>query len=119
MPESGYRLRHNFGTHAAAFGVNPWRLMTWMSHKRIDETMLYVHLAEQHRREITGGILEPRSREMDPDRRIPAMLGARELSSWQRRGNGRPEKTKSPPKSLRSRRAKWRSGRDSNPRPPA
>jgi integrase len=96
LPESGWhRLRHSFGTHAAAFGVNPWRLMTWMGHKRVDETMLYVHLAEQHRREIPGAILEAGSREMDPDRRILAMLGAREPSSWQRRGNGRPEKTNS------------------------
>jgi hypothetical protein len=28
------------------FGVNPWKLMLWMGHKRIDETMLYVHFAE-------------------------------------------------------------------------
>jgi hypothetical protein len=27
------------------FGVNPWKLMTWMGHKRIDQTMLYVHFA--------------------------------------------------------------------------
>jgi len=30
------------------FGVNPWKLMLWMGHKRIDETMLYVHFAEAH-----------------------------------------------------------------------
>jgi integrase len=40
--EAGLRglhvLRHSFGTHAAMFGVNPWKLMTWMGHKRIDET---------------------------------------------------------------------------------
>jgi hypothetical protein len=61
--------------------------MTWMGHKRIDETMLYVHLAEQHRREIPGPILAAGSREMDPDRRILALLAAREPSSRQRRGN--------------------------------
>ena len=33
--------RHCFGTHAALFGVNPWRLQSWMGHKRIEETMLY------------------------------------------------------------------------------
>lgn len=33
-------LRHTFGTHAALFGVNPWRLQAWMGHKRIGETML-------------------------------------------------------------------------------
>jgi hypothetical protein len=30
------------------FSVNPWELMLWMGHKRIDETMLYVHFAEAH-----------------------------------------------------------------------
>ena len=44
-----HRLRHTFGTHAALFGVNPWRLQAWLGHKRIDETMLYVHVAEAHR----------------------------------------------------------------------
>jgi hypothetical protein len=39
---------------------------------------------EQHRREIPGAILEAGSREMDPDRRVLAMLSAREPSSWQR-----------------------------------
>jgi hypothetical protein len=29
-------------------------LQTWIGHKRIDETMLYVHVAENHRREIPG-----------------------------------------------------------------
>ena len=88
LPESGWhRLRHSFGTHAASFGVNPWRLMTWMGHKRIDETMLYVHLAEQHRREIPQRVLEAGVRESDPDRRVLAMLSARSQISWQRRGN--------------------------------
>src|SRR5690349_9205248 len=88
LPESGWhRLRHSFGTHAALFGVNPWRLMTWMGHKRIDETMLYVHVAEQHRREIPKRVLEAGNRESDPDRRVLAMLSARSQISWQRRGN--------------------------------
>jgi site-specific recombinase XerD len=47
-----HRLRHSSGTHTALFGVNPWRLQAWMGHKRIDETMLYVHVAETHRRDI-------------------------------------------------------------------
>jgi len=46
-----HTLRHSFGTHAALFGVNPWRLQAWLGHKRIDETMLYVHVAEAHARE--------------------------------------------------------------------
>ena len=33
------------------FGVNPWRLQTWMGHKRIDETMLYV-IDPDHQREV-------------------------------------------------------------------
>jgi len=35
-----HTLRHTFGTHAALFGVNPWRLQAWLGHERIDETML-------------------------------------------------------------------------------
>jgi len=46
LPERGWHvLRHSFGTHAAILGVNPWRLQTWMGHKRSDETMLYVNFA--------------------------------------------------------------------------
>jgi integrase len=92
LPVSGWhRLRHSFGTHAAMFGVNPWRLMTWMGHKRIDETMLYVHVAENHRREIPPVVLAAGARELDPDRRILAMLDARCHVSWQKRGNERAE----------------------------
>ncbi len=87
LPESGWhRLRHSFGTHAAMFGVNPWRLMTWMGHKRVDETMLYVHLAEQHRRDVPTPVLKAGARELDPDLRILAMLGER-CSAWQPRGS--------------------------------
>lgn len=70
-------LRHGFGTHAALFGVNPWRLQTWMGHKRIDETMLYVHVAAAHMRELPDHIREAGQRETDPDKRIVAMLGVR------------------------------------------
>ncbi len=88
LPEAGWhRLRHSFGSHAAMFGVNPWRLMTWMGHKRIDETMLYVHLAEQHRRDLPPALVAVGTREMDPDKRILAMLGARSAISWQQRAN--------------------------------
>lgn len=72
-----HALRHTFGTHAALFGVNPWRLQTWLGHKRIDETMLYVHVAENHRREIPEAIMMAGQGEADPDRRILKMLGAR------------------------------------------
>ena len=48
-----------------------------MGHKRIDETMLYVHIAENHRREIPPSILAAAQTETDPDRRVLQMLGAR------------------------------------------
>jgi integrase len=73
-----HTLRHTFGTHAALFGVNPWRLQTWLGHKRIDETMLYVHVAENHARELPEPVREAAHGESDPDRRVLAMLGARE-----------------------------------------
>jgi integrase len=78
LPEKRWHtLRHSFGTHAALFGVNPWRLQSWMGHKRIDETMIYVHVAENHRREIPPAVIEAGAGEPDPDRRVLKMLGAR------------------------------------------
>jgi hypothetical protein len=59
------------------FGVNPWRLQSWMGHKRIDETMIYVHVAETHRRDIPAAIVAAAGGETDPDRRILKMLAAR------------------------------------------
>ena len=91
LPRQGFhRMRHSFGTHAALFGVNPWRLQAWMGHKRIDETMLYVHVAENHRRDIPEDIVSAGLGEIDPDRRVLKMLGARgshvaaEISSTER-----------------------------------
>jgi integrase len=72
-----HTLRHTFGTHAALFGVNPWRLQAWLGHKRIDETMLYVHVAENHRRELPEPIVAAGQGESDPDRRVLKMLAAR------------------------------------------
>jgi integrase len=78
LPAQGFhRMRHSFGTHAALFGVNPWRLQAWMGHKRIDETMLYVHVAESHARSLPEEIRRAAIDEADPDRRILRMLGAR------------------------------------------
>jgi len=78
LPERGWHiLRHSFGTHAALFGVNPWKLMQWMGHKRIDETMLYVHFASDHQRPLPQEILHSATGEADPDRRIVRMLGSR------------------------------------------
>ena len=70
-------MRHSYGTHAALFGVNPWRLQAWLGHKRIDETMLYVHVAENHRRDLPESIAAAGQGESDPDRRILQMLSAR------------------------------------------
>ena len=70
-------LRHSFGTHAALFGVNPWRLQTWMGHTRIDETMIYVHVAEAHARELPDNVREAGDGIVDADKRVLAMLGCR------------------------------------------
>jgi integrase len=78
LPVQGFhRLRHSFGTHAALFGVNPWRLQAWMGHKRIDKTMLYVHVAEAHHRALPEVVRLAAMNETDPDTRILRMLGAR------------------------------------------
>jgi len=78
LPERGWHtMRHTFGTHAALFGVNPWRLMTWLGHKRIEETMRYVHVADSHRRELPPELLAAAEGEFDPDRRILKLLGGR------------------------------------------
>lgn len=78
LPERGWHvLRHSFGTHAAMLGVNPWRLQTWMGHKRIDETMLYVNFAGAHMRPIPPEVHAAAGTELDPDKRILKMLGAR------------------------------------------
>ena len=56
--------------------MNPWRLQAWLGHKRIDETMIYVHVAENHRRELPQAVIEASLGEPDPDRRVLKMLGA-------------------------------------------
>ena len=47
------------------------------STRSIDETMIYVHVAENHRREIPEAVLAAVAGEHDPDRRILKMLAAR------------------------------------------
>jgi hypothetical protein len=60
--------------------VNPWKLMLWTDHKRIDETMLYVHFAEAHLRPLPEVIVQAqRGHDDEPDGRVIAMLGARRL----------------------------------------
>jgi len=51
--------------------------MLWMGHS-IDETMLYVHFAESHMRPLPEGILAAGRGNDDPDRRIIAMMSARQ-----------------------------------------
>jgi len=70
-------LRHTFGTHAALFGVNPWMLMRWMGHKRIDETMGYVNVAGAHARPTPPSTLTATAHIVDPNLRVLAMLGLR------------------------------------------
>ncbi len=78
LPKRGWHiLRHAFATHAAMFGVNPWKLMTWMGHKKIDETMRYVQFADDHHRSVPSSILNAGEVFADPNQRIIAMLGAR------------------------------------------
>jgi hypothetical protein len=55
------------------------RWMLWMGHKRIDETMLYVHFAEAHLWPLPEAILQTQRGHDDPDRRVIVMLGVRRL----------------------------------------
>jgi hypothetical protein len=71
-------------THAADFGVNPWRLQAWLWHSTINMTLRYVHHVEEHHRPIPDEILAARAGRVDPDERVVAVLGAR---SSLRRGN--------------------------------
>lgn len=48
-----------------------------MGHKRIEETMLYVHVATDHTREVPQVIREAARGVEDSDARIIAMLGGR------------------------------------------
>jgi integrase len=78
LPETGWhRLRHTFGTHAALLGMNPFKLQAYLGHSRMEETMLYVHVAQAHARPIPPELLLAADGELDPDRRVIKMLGAR------------------------------------------
>lgn len=82
LPERPWHvLRHTFATHAAMFGVNPWSLQSWLGHKRIEETMIYVSYANAHRTPIPADVLAAGTGEIDPDRRVLKMLGARGVGS--------------------------------------
>jgi len=45
-----------------------------MGHKRIDEKMIYVQMAENHRRDLPAAVIEASLDEADPDRRIIMIL---------------------------------------------
>jgi integrase len=82
LPGRGWHaLRHSFGTHAALFGVNPWHLMAWMGHKRVEQTMRYVHFAGAHLRPLPAEIIHAGAAELDPQARIIKMLGARNCNT--------------------------------------
>jgi hypothetical protein len=69
--------------------------MTWMGHKRIDETMRYVHVADGHRRELPPELLVTVITEND--RRILKLLGGRKvISQRQPDGNGTDARRVSP-----------------------
>jgi hypothetical protein len=53
--------------------VNPWVLMDWMGHKRIEETMLYVHHAGAHARPTPDDVLAAATAETDPNQRVLAV----------------------------------------------
>lgn len=80
LPERGWHpLRHTFATHSALFGANPWSLQRWLGHKRIEETLRYVHTANAHARPTPERLTAIAAGEHDLDRRVLKMLGARRL----------------------------------------
>ena len=54
----------------------------------IDETMLYIHVAEAHARDLPDPVREAGQGEPDPDRRVMRMIGARAALTpgWDARG---------------------------------
>jgi hypothetical protein len=76
---SWHSARHTFATHAARFGVNPWRLQAWLGHSTIAMTMRYVHHVEDHHRPIPAPVLAAGAAITDPDERVVAMLSARSV----------------------------------------
>jgi hypothetical protein len=76
-PGCWHLLRHSFATHAALLGVSPWSLQAWMGHGRIDETMLYVHVAQNHRWPLPVELVAAGENVSDPDQRVLRQLAAR------------------------------------------
>ena len=89
-PRSWHSLRHAFATHAARFGVNPWRLQACLGHTTINMTMRYplrrgTPASDPQSDPLGrgGGARSGRSRARDARR--PLCRGP-----WQRRGNSSP-----------------------------
>ena len=74
------------------FGLNPWKLMQWMGHKRVDET-IYVHFAEAHMRPHPEPVLQAQRGHDDPDQKIIAMLDARRLCEPRGKAVAKPKTT--------------------------
>lgn len=72
-----HALRHSFGTHLALLGMNPFRLQAWMGHARMEETLLYVHVAQAHPRPLPAHMAEAGLGEIDSELRALRILGAR------------------------------------------
>jgi hypothetical protein len=49
-------------------------LQAWLGHKRIDETMLYVHVAESHAREWPEHVHAAAATQIDPESRCSAFV---------------------------------------------
>ncbi len=69
--------RHTFATHAAMLRVNPWELMVWLGHRRLEETQLYADTARAHQRQIPRSVREAGAEEIDPEARVLIQLSAR------------------------------------------
>jgi hypothetical protein len=57
--------------------MNPFRLQAWMGHARMEETLLYVHLAQAHPRPLPEHMVEAGMGEVDSELRALRILGAR------------------------------------------
>lgn len=53
-PLTFHIARHTFGTHYILSGGNPVELMHLMGHSKIETTMIYVHMAEEHKAAKVG-----------------------------------------------------------------
>jgi hypothetical protein len=67
--------------------------MEWMGHKRIDETMGYVHMVERKPRPIPSELVAAGMKQTDPTNRVLAQLSARAGQNWPKTG---PKSTSSP-----------------------